>query len=97
MTRNKDELLVLNNETVNDRGWKYEFFFANKKSLGPAADKLLERWNVEGKFFSHLAVLFVFTPYCVALILLSMHVCFFIVNSFMSSCLLLFVRSFFFV
>lgn len=42
MTRNRDELLVLNNETVNDRGWKYEFFFANKKSLGPAADKLLE-------------------------------------------------------
>lgn len=54
VNKNKDELLVLNNETVNDRGWKSEFFFANKASFGSGAPALLEKWNVDGIFFSSL-------------------------------------------
>ncbi|XP_074340862.1 uncharacterized protein LOC141678442 [Apium graveolens] len=44
---NKDteDPLILNNETVNDRNWKKDYVFAEKKTLGEEAAYLLEHWN----------------------------------------------------
>lgn len=46
--KDKDDPLILNNETVNDRGWKCEYFFAEKSTLGDDVEHLLEKWNTEG-------------------------------------------------
>lgn len=61
VNKNKDDQLILNNETVNDRGWKGEYFFVEKSSLGDDADYLLDKWNVEGiksNSFCYLVVFF---------------------------------------
>lgn len=43
VNKRKDESLIPNNETVNDRKWKTKFFFVEKRSLGDDADFLLDR------------------------------------------------------
>ena len=48
MNKRKDEPLILNNDTVNDRGWKNEFFFAEIASLGADVDYALDRWTLGG-------------------------------------------------
>lgn len=48
VNKNKDEPLILNNDTVNDRGWKSDYFFVNKGTLNKFSDYLLDRWNTEG-------------------------------------------------
>lgn len=69
VNKNKDELLILNNETVNDRGWKVEFFFAEVASLGVEAQRLLEKWNVTG--IISFDMLFLLTPF---FLLIKLHV-----------------------
>ncbi|XP_074354581.1 uncharacterized protein LOC141693384 [Apium graveolens] len=48
VNKDKNNPLILNNETVNDRGWKGEYFYAEKSTLGDDVDNLLEKWNVDG-------------------------------------------------
>ena len=48
VNKRKDEPLILNNDTVNDRGWKNEFFFAEVASLGADVDYALDRWTLGG-------------------------------------------------
>lgn len=47
VNKNKDEPLILNNETVNDRGWKLDYFFVDITSVGEDVH-LLDRWINEG-------------------------------------------------
>ena len=47
VNKRKDEPLILNNDTINDRGWKNEFFFAEIASLGEDVDYALDRWTLE--------------------------------------------------
>lgn len=47
--------MILNNDTVNDRNWKEDYFFADKKTLGDGVDYLLDHWNNTGNGIeSHL-------------------------------------------
>ena len=48
VNKKKDEPLILNNDMVNDRGWKNEFFFAEIASLGKDVDYALDRWTLDG-------------------------------------------------
>ena len=47
----KRDPLILNLELVHDRGWKNEFFFVKKVSLGNHGNYLRDRWNAGGNFF----------------------------------------------
>ena len=49
--RKKRDPLILNLELVHDRGWKNEFFFVKKSSLGSHGSYLRDRWNAGGNFF----------------------------------------------
>lgn len=45
MNKNKDDPLIINNETVNDKNMKKYYFFFDKKRLGDDSDYLVDRWN----------------------------------------------------
>lgn len=49
VNKRKDEPLILNNDTVNERGWKKDYFFVDKFLLGDEANYLLDHWNAGGK------------------------------------------------
>ena len=48
--RLKDESLILNIDSINDRQWKHSYFFADKSSMEDEASYLLERWSSKGTF-----------------------------------------------
>ena len=52
--RKKRDPLILNLELVHDRGWKNEFFFVKKVSLGSHGSYLRDRWNAALVFFKIL-------------------------------------------
>lgn len=56
LNKKRDDTLIFNNKTVNDRGWKLEYFSADKTTLGDEADYLLDRWSGGGKYL-HLLIL----------------------------------------
>lgn len=43
MNKKKDDPLILKNDIVNDRGWKKDYFFVDKSSLGGDAAYLQDR------------------------------------------------------
>ena len=49
--RKKRNPLILNLELVHDRGWKNEFFFVKKASLGSHDNYLRDKWNAGGNLF----------------------------------------------
>lgn len=52
VNKNKDDPLFVNNETIDDRGWKGEYFFAEKSTQEDDVEHLLEKWNTEGNRLS---------------------------------------------
>ena len=61
VNKRKDEPLILNNDTVNDRGWKNEFFFAEIASLGADVDYALESMDSWWYISCNLQSIFVLT------------------------------------
>ena len=48
VNKKKDDPLILNNDTVNDRGWKHDFFFTERDSLGLKTVRIPDQWNTDG-------------------------------------------------
>lgn len=49
---NKDDILILNIDGVNDKGWKGNYLFTEKNTFHKGSENLLEYQNAEGKSFS---------------------------------------------
>lgn len=48
INKKEDEPLILNNKTVNDKGWRSEFFFVEIVTLENSSGFHSNRWVVEG-------------------------------------------------
>lgn len=49
VNKKKDEPLILNNDVMNDRIWKLDYFFVDRTSIEKDDSYLLDRWNPEGQ------------------------------------------------